>query len=120
MASNSPSTAGKRKVKRSSQPHDKSTPQTSTKTRHPSAIMNVASREEVSQHALLTSIEGGTFEDVKFYTFSRRTQSGLADKPRALFGNSVLIRKTSSYFDYGTYRPYPSRNTHLTVFASAH
>ncbi|TFK94560.1 hypothetical protein K466DRAFT_290631 [Polyporus arcularius HHB13444] len=62
--------------------------------------MNVASREEVSQHALLTSIERGTFEDVKFYTFSRRTQSGLADKPRALFGNSVLIRKTSSYFDY--------------------
>ncbi|KAI0690192.1 hypothetical protein C8T65DRAFT_588158 [Cerioporus squamosus] len=62
--------------------------------------MNVASREEVSQHALLTSIESGAFEDVKFYTFSRRTQSGLADKPRALFGNSVLIRKTSSYFDY--------------------
>ncbi len=65
--------------------------------------MNAATREEVSQYTMLTSIESGMFEDVKFYAFSRRAQDGRVDAPRALFGNSALIRKASSHFDFGTW-----------------
>ncbi|KAI1796418.1 hypothetical protein LXA43DRAFT_879681 [Ganoderma leucocontextum] len=65
--------------------------------------MNAATREEVSQYTMLASIEGGTFEDVKFYAFSRRARSGRVDTPRVLFGNSALIRKASSHFDFGTF-----------------
>ncbi|TBU29596.1 hypothetical protein BD311DRAFT_660992 [Dichomitus squalens] len=62
--------------------------------------MDTATREEVSQYAMLASIEGKAFEDVKFYSFSRLSRSGRVDTPRALFGNSALIRKASSHFDF--------------------
>ncbi|KAM5532553.1 hypothetical protein V8D89_013759 [Ganoderma adspersum] len=62
--------------------------------------MDAATREEVSQYAMIASIEGGTFENVKFYAFSRRARDGRVDTPRALFGNSALIRKASSHFDF--------------------
>ena len=65
--------------------------------------LSTATREQVSQYALLTSITGGTFEDVKFFAFSRRAASGESvGTPRPLFGNSALIRKASSHFDFGT------------------
>ncbi|KAI0745444.1 hypothetical protein C8Q76DRAFT_605875 [Earliella scabrosa] len=63
--------------------------------------LSTATREQVSQYALLTSITGGTFEDVKFFAFSRRAASGESvGTPRPLFGNSALIRKASSHFDF--------------------
>ncbi|RPD78281.1 hypothetical protein L226DRAFT_567942 [Lentinus tigrinus ALCF2SS1-7] len=50
--------------------------------------------------AMLASITNGTFEDVKFYTFSRRTRAGTIDSPLPLYANSALIRKASSHFNF--------------------
>ncbi|CDO69305.1 hypothetical protein BN946_scf184976.g24 [Trametes cinnabarina] len=60
-----------------------------------------ASKQEVMQYALLSSITGttGSFEDVKFYVYSRRNASGQVNTPRALFANRALLCKTSSHFD---------------------
>ncbi|KAI0711678.1 hypothetical protein C8Q76DRAFT_737486 [Earliella scabrosa] len=61
--------------------------------------IHAASKEEISDYTMLASIDGVAFEDVKFWTFSRRAHSGTVDTPRGLFGNSALVRKASSYFD---------------------
>ena len=63
--------------------------------------IHAASKEEISDYTMLASIDGVAFEDVKFWTFSRRARSGTVDTPRGLFGNSALVRKASSYFDMG-------------------
>lgn len=65
---------------------------------HPT-VHHATTREQVSQLAMLASITSGTFEDVKFYTFSRRTRAGNVDRPLPLYGNSALIRKASRHFD---------------------
>ncbi|RPD63870.1 hypothetical protein L227DRAFT_572310 [Lentinus tigrinus ALCF2SS1-6] len=72
------------------------------KRRKPSGLyaQHAGTREQVSQLAMLTSITSGTFEDVKFYTFSRRTRAGTIDSPLPLYGNSALIRKASSHFNF--------------------
>ncbi|KAI0779797.1 hypothetical protein C8Q74DRAFT_1199511 [Fomes fomentarius] len=56
--------------------------------------------EQVHRAALLASVTGQCFEDVKFFAFSRRTQSGSVNTPLPLFANSTMIRKASSHFDY--------------------
>ena len=61
-----------------------------------------ATRTQVQRMAMLSSMSGYSFEDVKFYAFSRRTHSGSVDTPLPVFANSVLIRKASSHFDFGT------------------
>ncbi|KAI8975820.1 hypothetical protein BD414DRAFT_467491 [Trametes punicea] len=62
--------------------------------------LSTATREEVSQYAMLSSITNGAFEDVKFYAFSRRIGPGQVDTARPLFANSALICKASSHFDF--------------------
>ncbi|KAI0645431.1 hypothetical protein C8Q79DRAFT_692725 [Trametes meyenii] len=70
------------------------------RTPEPVPFLVAATREEVSQHAMIHSITTGTFEDVKFYLFSRRTRSGTrVDTPRPLFANSSLICKASPHFE---------------------
>ncbi|KAI0661269.1 hypothetical protein C8Q70DRAFT_911337 [Cubamyces menziesii] len=59
-----------------------------------------SSREDVLRAALLASASGSSFEDVKFFVFSRRNREGLVDKPMAVLANSTLLRKASSHFDY--------------------
>ena len=59
------------------------------------------SRDQVQRTVLLSSVTGASFEDVKFFAFSRRTRAGAVDSPRALFANSALVRKASSHFDFG-------------------
>ncbi|KAH9895071.1 hypothetical protein C8Q73DRAFT_645496 [Cubamyces lactineus] len=59
-----------------------------------------SSREDVLRAALLASVNGSSFEDVKFFAFSRRNREGLVDKPMPVLANSTLLRKASSHFDY--------------------
>ncbi|EIW63026.1 uncharacterized protein TRAVEDRAFT_43330 [Trametes versicolor FP-101664 SS1] len=59
-----------------------------------------ATREQVSQHTMRHSIATGTFEDVKFFLFSRRKRSGIVYAPRPLFANSALVCKASAHFDF--------------------
>ncbi|KAI0829632.1 hypothetical protein BC628DRAFT_1357957 [Trametes gibbosa] len=63
-------------------------------------LLTTATREQISQYAMLHSMATGTFEDVKFYLFSRRKDSGVVYAPRPLFANSALICKTSPHFDF--------------------
>ncbi|KAM5532554.1 hypothetical protein V8D89_013760 [Ganoderma adspersum] len=58
------------------------------------------SRDQVQRAALLASVTGRSFEDVKFFAFSRRTRNGSVDTPLPLLANSALIRKASSHFDF--------------------
>ncbi|KAL7281254.1 hypothetical protein ACG7TL_004562 [Trametes sanguinea] len=58
------------------------------------------SRGDVLRAALLASASGRFFEDVKFYTFSRRARDGSVTTPLPVLANTSLLRKTSSYFDY--------------------
>ncbi|RPD63866.1 hypothetical protein L227DRAFT_572307 [Lentinus tigrinus ALCF2SS1-6] len=58
------------------------------------------SRDEVQRAALLASVVGQSFEDVKFWAYSRRTSDGAVDTPLSLLANSRLIRKTSSHFGF--------------------
>lgn len=62
-----------------------------------------ATREQVSQHTMRHSIATGTFEDVKFFLFSRRKRSGVVYAPRPLFANSALVCKASAHFDFGVF-----------------
>ena len=43
------------------------------------------------------SITSGTFVDTKLYAFSRREASGCVGSPRAIYGNSCVL-KTVPYF----------------------
>ncbi|KAI0633353.1 hypothetical protein C8Q77DRAFT_1157567 [Trametes polyzona] len=61
--------------------------------------LQTATRAQVSQYAIPGGIRSGTFEDVKFYLFSRRNHSGLVDTTRPLYANSALLRKASPHFD---------------------
>lgn len=52
------------------------------------------SREQALRAALTTSVLSGQFIDTKFYAYSRRrTGSGLIDEPRAIYANSVALRR---------------------------
>ncbi|PIL34171.1 hypothetical protein GSI_03882 [Ganoderma sinense ZZ0214-1] len=66
-----------------------------------SPVASTVSRDQVQRAALLASVTGRWFEDVKFFAFSRRTRNGSVDKPLPLLANSSLIRKASSHFDFG-------------------
>ncbi|KAM5532551.1 hypothetical protein V8D89_013757 [Ganoderma adspersum] len=57
------------------------------------------SRTQLLQAAMLTSFEGRTFEDVKFWVFSRRKRGGTVDQPKALVANSTLVRKATPHFN---------------------
>ena len=59
------------------------------------------SLNQVHRAALLASVTGRQFEDVKFFAYSRRTRNGAVDTPLPLLANSTLIRKASAHFDYG-------------------
>ena len=67
----------------------------------PAPLNNSDTREQISQLAMMASITGQAFEDVKFYAYSRRNLQGIVDTPLPLFGNSALIRKASPHFNYG-------------------
>lgn len=82
--------------------------------------LSTASREQVSELSMLASIRGGAFEDIKFYTFSRRTNDGDVDTPLALFGNSALIRKASTHFDFGALSPYCAGTMLISFPRSVH
>ncbi|KAI0743835.1 hypothetical protein C8Q80DRAFT_1183395 [Daedaleopsis nitida] len=56
--------------------------------------------KQVHRAALLASVTGRSFEDVKFFAYSRRTRNGAVSTPLPLLANSTLIRKASSHFDY--------------------
>ncbi|OBZ67212.1 hypothetical protein A0H81_12855 [Grifola frondosa] len=56
-------------------------------------------RQQISQCAFNSSIVDRSFEDTKFFVFSRRSASGVIDTPRPLFANSLLMRKASSHFE---------------------
>ncbi|KAF7790010.1 hypothetical protein EIP86_000958 [Pleurotus ostreatoroseus] len=46
------------------------------------------------------SIVGGTFIDTKFYAFSRRAKDrGVVEYPQAVYTNSTILMRSSSYFD---------------------
>ncbi|KAI0331010.1 hypothetical protein GY45DRAFT_673313 [Cubamyces sp. BRFM 1775] len=87
--------------------------------------LSTATRQQVSQHAMLTSITTGVFEDVKFYVFSRRTRSGRVDTPRPLFANNALLVKVSQDFAFvdgfaeskatDMAAPYPPERTSYTT-----
>ncbi|EIW63025.1 uncharacterized protein TRAVEDRAFT_43329 [Trametes versicolor FP-101664 SS1] len=67
----------------------------------PSGLLGTATREQISDYTMLQSIATGTFEDVKFYLFSRRRGgSGFVYAPRPLYANSALICKASAHFDF--------------------
>ncbi|KAI0745443.1 hypothetical protein C8Q76DRAFT_31138 [Earliella scabrosa] len=75
-------------------------------TKHKSSLSKISlpsldamTRDQVSRYALTASIDGGGFEDVKFFAFSRRNSKGRAFAPMSLFGNSTCIRKTAPHFD---------------------
>ncbi|KAI0331011.1 hypothetical protein GY45DRAFT_673314 [Cubamyces sp. BRFM 1775] len=68
--------------------------------RAPKKPVASSSREDVLRAALLASASGSSFEDVKFFVFSRRNREGLVDKPMPVLANSTLLRKASSHFDY--------------------
>ncbi|RDX50130.1 hypothetical protein OH76DRAFT_1403001 [Lentinus brumalis] len=86
------------------------------------------SRDEVQRTALLASVVGQPFEDVKFWVFSRRTLDGAADTPLPLLANSSLIRKASLHFGFlftagfaesgiaDMDAPYPSTRLSFTEF----
>ncbi|KAI0930630.1 hypothetical protein AcW1_009269 [Taiwanofungus camphoratus] len=57
-----------------------------------------ASREDVLRAALIANITGGNFTDTRFYVFSRRTASGMVDKPIPTYANSLTLQKASSHF----------------------
>ena len=73
-----------------SRPEDPST--------HP---MSSASRDQIQRAMMLASIAGQSFEDVKFFAFSRRNRTGRIDTPLPLLANSALIRKASPHFELG-------------------
>ncbi|KAI0633354.1 hypothetical protein C8Q77DRAFT_1058079 [Trametes polyzona] len=67
----------------------------------PAPFLRTATREEVSQYAMLTSMTTGTFEDVKFYLFSRRDASSrLVHSPRPLYANRALLCKASPHLEF--------------------
>ncbi|KAH9855262.1 hypothetical protein C2E23DRAFT_901636 [Lenzites betulinus] len=57
-------------------------------------------RIPLSLRLTASSFNTGTFEDVKFYLFSRRSRSGVVYAPRPLFANTALLCKASSHFDF--------------------
>lgn len=66
------------------------------------SLLGTATREQISDYTMLQSIATGTFEDVKFYLFTRRRGgSGFVYAPRPLYANSALICKASAHFDFG-------------------
>ncbi len=59
------------------------------------------SRPQATQAALLSSLSGRPFEDMKFFAFSRRSRSKTVDTPLPILVNSMLLRSTSTHFEYG-------------------
>ncbi|KAI0779801.1 hypothetical protein C8Q74DRAFT_716642 [Fomes fomentarius] len=55
--------------------------------------------KEASRVAMMASMNGEPFEDVRFYAYSRRDLSGNIDTPRPIFANSKLILAASSHFE---------------------
>lgn len=49
--------------------------------------------------ALAKSMDTGHFLDTKFYVFTRRQKSGEVDLPKAIYANSYILKKRSSYFN---------------------
>ena len=57
--------------------------------------------------ALVASVSGRSFEDVKFFLFSRRARTGRVDTPLPLLANGALIRKAAPHFAFCTFRLAP-------------
>lgn len=55
-------------------------------------------RKLITQAAVKLSLTEGAFVDTKFYAFSRKTSSGMVDKPVALYANSAVLKVSSKYF----------------------
>ncbi|KAI0930629.1 hypothetical protein AcW1_009268 [Taiwanofungus camphoratus] len=58
-----------------------------------------ASRQEILQAALKSSLTSG-FIDTQFYAFTRRTISGFVVKASPIFANSIAMRSASPKFDH--------------------
>ncbi|RDX50158.1 hypothetical protein OH76DRAFT_1349626 [Lentinus brumalis] len=67
----------------------------------PQKSIAIPSRPQATQAALLSSLSGRPFEDMKFFAFSRRSRSKTVDSPRPILVNSMLLRSTSTHFEYG-------------------
>ncbi|TFK94586.1 hypothetical protein K466DRAFT_657618 [Polyporus arcularius HHB13444] len=67
----------------------------------PQKSIAIPSRPQATQAALLSSLSGRPFEDMKFFAFSRRSRSKTVDTPRPILVNSMLLRSTSTHFEYG-------------------
>lgn len=60
-----------------------------------------SSLQDILQMALKFSLTGGDFIDTKFYLYSRRTASGIVKAPRAVYANSLSLKKVSAHFERG-------------------
>ncbi|KAI0702972.1 hypothetical protein C8T65DRAFT_741452 [Cerioporus squamosus] len=92
----------------------------------PQRAISMLSRPQATQAALLSSLSGRPFEDMKLFAFSRRTRSKTIDAPLPILVNSVLLRSTSTHFDQGSVAgfseseitnldaPYPTIRSHVS------
>ncbi|KAH9942345.1 uncharacterized protein BXZ73DRAFT_87961 [Epithele typhae] len=62
--------------------------------------MASATRDQVQRAAMLASVSGRSFEDIKFWAFSRRSYTGVVDKPLPLLANSGLLHKVTDHFKF--------------------
>ncbi|CCL99840.1 uncharacterized protein FIBRA_01864 [Fibroporia radiculosa] len=64
-----------------------------------SPVPRKASREEIFHAILRSGTVNGSLYDTQIYAYSRRATSGLVDKPRTTFANSIALRSISDYFN---------------------
>ncbi|KAH9942342.1 uncharacterized protein BXZ73DRAFT_87955 [Epithele typhae] len=62
--------------------------------------MASATRDQVQRAAMLASVSGRSFEDIKFWAFSRRSHTGVVDEPLPLLANSGLLHKVTDHFKF--------------------
>lgn len=70
------------------------------------AIMNLA---------LQQSLQSGSFNDTQIWTFSRRRNDGVVDRPLALYANSLVLRANSAYFDTRMYTSLKVHYREMTI-----
>ncbi|KAH9832286.1 uncharacterized protein C8Q71DRAFT_269925 [Rhodofomes roseus] len=64
----------------------------------PVPIPRTATREEVVSSSLQSAVTGGDFTNKVFYAYTRRTASGVVDRPHLIFANEAILRSVSDYF----------------------
>ncbi|KAH9942339.1 uncharacterized protein BXZ73DRAFT_74615 [Epithele typhae] len=62
--------------------------------------MTSEKKEQIQRAIMIASISGKPFEDLKIWAFSRRANTGIVDKPCALFANTTMMHKATDHFKY--------------------